>query len=108
MYETKLAEGQDELALEWLKEKDIHLITFTSSSTVTNLMEVLKRNGIDDPAGLLSGIPVASIGPVTSKTVKEAGLEVAIEAEDSTLDGLLQAIINDNNIRKHTTLGGRD
>lgn len=108
VYETRLAEGQDELALEWLKEKDIHLITFTSSSTVTNLMEVLKRSGIDDPAGLLSGIPVASIGPVTSKTVREAGLEVAIEAEDSTLEGLLQAIINDNNNRKHNTLGGRD
>lgn len=94
VYETVLADQQDELALDWIREKEIHMITFTSSSTVTNLLEVLKRKGISNPAELLADIPVASIGPITTQTAVEAGLKVAIEPDDSTLDGLLQAIVD--------------
>ncbi|MGO4546211.1 uroporphyrinogen-III C-methyltransferase [Paenibacillus sp. 2TAB23] len=94
VYETVLAEQQDELALEWILEKEIHMITFTSSSTVTNLLELLKRKGVADPVALLAGIPIASIGPITTKTALEAGLVVTIEPEAATLDGLLQAIVD--------------
>ncbi len=93
VYETVLADVQDELALEWIREKEIHMITFTSSSTVTNLLELLKRKGISDPVAMLSDIPIASIGPITTQTAVDAGLKVEIEPEDSTLDGLLQAIV---------------
>lgn len=92
VYETVLADQQDELALEWIREKEIHLITFTSSSTVTNLLEVLRRKGVPNPVEVLSDIPIASIGPITTQTATEAGLKVAIEPTDSTLAGLLQAI----------------
>ncbi|MGO4370141.1 uroporphyrinogen-III C-methyltransferase [Paenibacillus sp. 2TAB19] len=92
VYETVLADTQDELALEWLREKRIHMITFTSSSTVTNLLELLRRRGIEDPAEHLAGIPIASIGPITSKTVIDAGLSVTVEPEHSTIDSLIDAI----------------
>ncbi|MDQ0110860.1 uroporphyrinogen-III C-methyltransferase [Paenibacillus harenae] len=92
VYETVLADTQDELALEWLREKQIHMITFTSSSTVTNLLELLKRKGIDNPAEHLAGIPIASIGPITSKTVTDAGLTVTVEPAHSTIDSLIDAI----------------
>ncbi|MOA18348.1 uroporphyrinogen-III synthase [compost metagenome] len=78
------------------------MITFTSSSTVTNLLEVLKRFGVNDPVGLLSDIPIASIGPITSKTIIEAGLTVSVEAADSTLDGLLQAIVEYQHHKKQS------
>lgn len=94
VYETVLTDQQDELALEWIREKEIQMITFTSSSTVTNLLEVLRRKGISNPVELLSGIPIASIGPITSQTAVDAGLKVTIEPEDSTLDGLLQSIVD--------------
>ncbi|MDF2834743.1 MAG: uroporphyrin-III C-methyltransferase [Paenibacillus sp.] len=92
VYETVLADTQDDYVLEWLKEKAIHLITFTSSSTVTNLLTLLRKNGIEDPAAALAGIPIASIGPITSETVRESGFEVTIEAEEATIDSLLDAI----------------
>lgn len=92
VYETVLADTQDELALEWLREKQIHMITFTSSSTVTNLLELLKRRGIDNPAEHLAGIPIASIGPITSKTVMDSGLTVTVEPDHSTIDSLIDAI----------------
>jgi uroporphyrinogen III methyltransferase / synthase len=63
-------------------------LTFTSSSTVTNLTEALgdrfPNNG-----------RIVSIGPITSETVRAAGLEVDVEAERHDVDGLLEALLND-------------
>ncbi len=61
-------------------------ITFTSSSTVTNLVEAA---GVD----LLREPKLASIGPITSKTLLDHGLEAAVEAEPYTMEGLLAAIV---------------
>ncbi|MDQ6705498.1 MAG: uroporphyrinogen-III C-methyltransferase [Acidobacteriota bacterium] len=61
-------------------------ITFTSSSTVKNLMQAI------EPA-MLSGVKIASIGPVTSATARECGLEVTVEASEYTVSGLVEAII---------------
>jgi uroporphyrinogen III methyltransferase/synthase len=63
---------------------DAEIITFTSSSTVTNFL-----------AGAGSGaVPpvVAAIGPVTAATAREHGLTVDIEAEVHSLDGLVAAL----------------
>jgi uroporphyrinogen III methyltransferase / synthase len=63
-------------------------VTFTSSSTVTNLTEAL---GDRFPAAAR----VVSIGPVTSEAVRAAGLEVDVEAERHDVDGLLAALLTD-------------
>jgi uroporphyrinogen III methyltransferase/synthase len=59
-------------------------ITFTSSSTVTNLCSAV---GVD-------GVPpiVATIGPVTSATARDLGLTVTTEAEPHTIDSLVDAL----------------
>lgn len=93
IYETVIADTQDEQALEWIKEKKINIVTFTSSSTVINLLELLKRNGIDDPAELFADVDIASIGPLTSKTAAESKLVVTIEPETATIDALVDALI---------------
>jgi uroporphyrinogen III methyltransferase/synthase len=60
-------------------------ITFTSSSTVTNFLEV---------AGLDAVPPiVVCIGPITAATAREAGLTVDVVAEEHTIDGLVQALV---------------
>jgi uroporphyrinogen III methyltransferase/synthase len=61
-------------------------ITFTSSSTVTNFLEIAGRDA-------LAGVRIASIGPVTSETVREHGLKVDVEAKQFTMDGLVDAIL---------------
>lgn len=93
VYETAIAEHQDEFALQAILDKEIHLVTFTSSSTVTNLLELLKRRGAEDPAALLAGVPIASIGPHTTQTAEAAGLQVAIEPREATIEALLEAIV---------------
>ncbi|MFD0588309.1 uroporphyrinogen-III C-methyltransferase [Paenibacillus sp. GCM10027627] len=100
VYDTVMAEEQDELALEWLQSGGIHMITFTSSSTVTNFLDILKRKGIENAAELLKTIPIASIGPITTGTIEQAGLRATVEAEASTLDSLIEAIAAYNQERR--------
>jgi uroporphyrinogen III methyltransferase / synthase len=63
-------------------------ITFTSSSTVTNLAEAL---GDRFP----NAARIVSIGPITSETIRARGLEVDVEAERHDIDGLLEALLDD-------------
>jgi uroporphyrinogen-III synthase len=65
------------------------VITFTSSSTVRNFAAMLSRQ---NPDQLLDGVRLASIGPVTSATLRELGLPVDIEAKKFTMSGLVKAI----------------
>lgn len=69
--------------VEAVLKQDLDLITFTSPSTVHNFKKAF---------GLL-GIPVAVIGPITEQAAVHAGYDVAINPEEYTIDGLLNAII---------------
>jgi uroporphyrinogen-III synthase len=66
-----------------------HIVTFTSSSTARNFADLL---GAAD-AGSLEGVQFASIGPVTSATLRELQLPVAIEAREYTMGGLIRALV---------------
>jgi|SRR6185312_13090428 len=76
-----------------------HVITFTSSSTVKNFFALLgaiaqtkaKRNQ------RCEGIQFASIGPITSATLREMGCNIHIEAKKYTIPGLVQAIVKKKN-----------
>ncbi len=68
------------------------VITFTSSSTVRNFVGLLPGSGRGSKSRL-DGIRFASIGPVTSATLKEVGLRVDIEAGEFTIPGLIKAIV---------------
>jgi uroporphyrinogen-III synthase len=73
-----------------------HAITFTSSSTVKNFAALLGLRGAS--AALRKpirhhGIHSASIGPVTSSTLRDLGLPVDIEAGEYTMPGLVAAIV---------------
>ena len=88
-YETVAdCENKDEL-LAALEEGSASVVTFTSSSTVTNLLKVL-----GDKAELLSKVALAAIGPITSETLQKHGFAPTIEAEKYTIDGLVKAIRN--------------
>lgn len=63
-------------------------ITFTSASTARNLMALLDAAGVDLPAS----IPLVSIGPITSRALRDLALEPGIEAAESTLPALVKAV----------------
>jgi uroporphyrinogen III methyltransferase/synthase len=85
LYETVREDPEPE-AIEAARGADY--VTFTSSSTVTNLIEAL---GDRFP----KSARIISIGPITSETARAAGLEVHVEAERHDIDGLIEALLGD-------------
>ena len=67
----------------------VDVVTFTSSSTVRNLVEML---GGDRTA--LESSFISCIGPVTAATCRELGLRVDLEATEHTVEGLVDALTN--------------
>ena len=64
----------------------VDLATFTSASAVRGYIDAVGED-------LALKVPAASIGPQTSDALREAGIEVETEAEESTIDGLVSAVL---------------
>ncbi len=91
--------------LHLLRERQLDVLTFTSSSTVRNFVSWFKSSshmaldassetqGFSDILAPLSALTIASIGPITSQTARELGLHVTIQAAEFTIDGLVSAIV---------------
>jgi uroporphyrinogen III methyltransferase/synthase len=89
-------------------------ITFTSGSTVRNFLDAAARgdgagdggrgddgDGDGDGRAMLSPqTRIVSIGPVTSETLRERGLQADVEATEHDIDGLLQALLADAAARR--------
>jgi uroporphyrinogen-III synthase len=87
-YETVVPQSSRRKLQAALKDekKRPHVVTFTSSSTVKNFVALIGRRTN------LNGIRMASIGPVTSATLRDCGLNVDIAAKEFTIPGLVTAI----------------
>jgi uroporphyrinogen-III synthase len=91
-YQTVIPAGAKERLLEVFAGGAPDAITFTSSSTVKNFLSVVL--GTEIPAKLAK-TKFASIGPVTSETLREYALPVHVEADEFTMDGLAQALVRE-------------
>ncbi len=67
-----------------------NLVTFTSSSTARNFCTLLGRERLEL---LKKSAGFAAIGPITARTARELGIEPALEAEEHSIPGLVQAIV---------------
>ncbi|MBQ9365575.1 MAG: uroporphyrinogen-III C-methyltransferase [Schwartzia sp.] len=72
-----------------LKEGKIDFATFASSSTVKNLVKMI------GDAALLKNTKTVAIGPITAKTCEDEGLNVAAVAKEYTINGLVEAVIEE-------------
>lgn len=88
-YQTVADESAKNMAEKLFSEEKIDVVTFTSSSTVRNFVNLLE--GIDLKK-VLEKVKVACIGPVTAKTAEKLGLHVDIVAKEYTIPGLIEAI----------------
>ena len=86
-YRTVTPPESKELATELLDGGSVDVVTFTSSSTVENLMGILEGD-----ASKLNGAVVACIGPITAASAEAAGLRVKVVASEYTIPGLVEAI----------------
>jgi uroporphyrinogen III methyltransferase/synthase len=92
---------KDELAA-LISGNKVDVITFTSSSTVTNFVEIMGRDFI-----LPAHIDVACIGPVTEAAAKKAGFKIDIQQEEYTMEGLVHSLINHVKKKSYRTGEGK-
>ncbi|MBW1766608.1 MAG: uroporphyrinogen-III synthase, partial [Deltaproteobacteria bacterium] len=77
---------------ELLAKGEVDMVTFTSSSTVVNFVEMFQ----DEDQRLrewMAEVTVACIGPITAKTARENGLEMDLIPEKYTIESLTHAIV---------------
>ncbi len=90
VYRAAVPSEPDPETLAAIRAGRVDIVTFTSSSTVRNLLALL---GPDAEA--LRGEPrplIACIGPITAETARENGLAVDVMAEEYTVEGLVEAL----------------
>jgi uroporphyrinogen III methyltransferase/synthase len=78
-------EGAEKLA-RVIEAGKVDLATFTSASAVRGYIDAVGED-------LALRVPAASIGPQTSDALRDAGIEVKVDAEESTIDGLVSAVL---------------
>jgi len=78
---------------EMLKQGQIDMVTFTSSSTVTNFIEMFEPD-LDSLRRWMQKVTVACIGPITAEKAKEKGLSVDIMPKDYTIESLSKGILD--------------
>ncbi len=88
LYRTVKPADQGDRLRQILQQREVDGVTFTSSSTVDNFCDLVGGHVAD----LLGDLPLISIGPLTSATLRKRGLKATIEAETSTLEGMVDAM----------------
>ncbi|MGD9200514.1 MAG: uroporphyrinogen-III synthase [Chitinispirillia bacterium] len=88
-YHTVLPHSVDNSLLKLIIDRDYDIITFTSSSTCLNLVNIIGEHRFDS---IKSNMKAASIGPVTTATMRKLGLNPVVEAKESSLPGLVESI----------------
>ena len=111
-YRTERVEISERI-VKMIAADEIDLLTFTSSSTVENLLKGIKKRlkkieldqfedelekdiefNSENIFKKLKEIPAACIGPVTAETASRNGLNVQITAAEYTIEGLFNAVLN--------------
>jgi uroporphyrinogen III methyltransferase/synthase len=91
-YRTMMPEKGADRIKAMLQNEEIHMITFTSSSTVTNFVGMI---GLDENQikQWIEKVTVACIGPITAQTAEKHGFKVSVMPKDYTIEALTGAIL---------------
>lgn len=92
VYRTIAPDLDAQTIKERLRNKEIHAVTFASSSTVRNFCNLFESS--DQRDALLGETLIACIGPITAETVREMGLQVGLVAAENTIPALVEALAN--------------
>jgi uroporphyrinogen III methyltransferase/synthase len=90
-YRTIVPPTDIEPLVKRMRQREIDVITFTSSSTVKNFAALFKGHSFSE---IVTGSTIACIGPITAHTVAQLGGHVEILAEEFTIRGLVRAIVS--------------
>ena len=87
-YESVMDDSKKEEAIKALEEGNLDYITFASSSTVTNFINLIGEENKDK----LFNTKIISIGRITTKTILDNNLEVYKQAENASIESMIEAM----------------
>jgi uroporphyrinogen III methyltransferase / synthase len=87
-YRTVAPPESRKLLGDILRERSVDLVTFTSSSTAENFAALIQDRLI------IEKMKCVSIGPITSATARDLGFDVILEADEYTIEGLVNTILH--------------
>jgi uroporphyrinogen III methyltransferase/synthase len=85
-------ERKEELR-QLLENREVDLVTFTSSSTVSNFISMIEAKNNKELQRLMKPVTIAAIGPITAKRVQKYGLVVDIQPKQYTITDMVRAIV---------------
>jgi uroporphyrinogen III methyltransferase/synthase len=91
-YQTIRPDHDTAQVRKMLKQGDIDMVTFTSSSTVNNFVEMFEADA-KKLQEWMTHVAVACIGPITAKTAQEKGLTVSVMPSAYTIEALTENIL---------------
>ncbi len=89
VYETVVDKTGKEQAVARLEKSPPQVVTFTSSSTAKNFVELVGKKSLKT---IFKETKFVSIGPITSKTAKGLGMKISAQAKEYTIPGLIEAV----------------
>lgn len=92
VYKTVVPTVERDRVQQLFRDHLIDVVTFASSSTVHNFFQLFDE--ARDLEQRLNGMIIASIGPITAKTIREMGLEVHVMAAQNTIPALVQSLVD--------------
>ena len=87
-YESVMDDSKKEEAIKALEEGNLDYITFASSSTVTNFINLIGEENKDK----LFNTKIISIGRITTKTILDNNLEVYKQAENASIESMIESM----------------
>ncbi len=94
VYTNNPPQGAREELRQQLMDGAIDMVTFTSSSTVTNFLAMVEARDTAELIRLMSKVSIAAIGPVTAETIAANGLQVDIQPERYTIADMVEAMVS--------------
>jgi uroporphyrinogen III methyltransferase/synthase len=91
-YQTVQPDDDSHRVRKMLEQGAIHMVTFTSSSTVTNFVKMFAPDG-QRLQEWMDQVAVACIGPITANTARENGFSVALVPPEYTIESLTEGIV---------------
>jgi uroporphyrinogen III methyltransferase / synthase len=91
-YRTVKPDREKDGLVEMFEKGEIDMVTFTSSSTVKNFVEMFEEHG-ELFKKWMNGVAVACIGPITARTAEEIGLSVSLVPSEYTIEALTGEIV---------------
>lgn len=88
LYETKIDTSQKEKIIDDLNQGMVDYLTFSSSSTVENFIQLIGA----DYQGLMGHVKIFSLGPITTQTIEAAGLTVYKEAKEPLINAMVEQL----------------